>query len=316
MNAILLAPRLQRASCFFALCLLTALSACQPETAGSDKPVDQGEVPFGKGLLWKIEKEGLEPSHVFATPRVIDPRLCSPPLMVWQAFGSSPRVAFEIVPTLEGEALMAKATRLPPGRTLEEILGAQLFRRAAAIVSDFGPREDALQQVQPWLLAAMLSRSPAEAAHQSRGVLVLDMWLQHQARRQGKVLINLVEFQELIDRYDEVSEEDQIALVRDLVAEFPQIDTQVEHYFAAYMEADLARLMVEAHDVSRSSDVAAATRLRQRLVEDRSHAMVERMLPLVRAGTTFFSLDAVLLPGEAGILALLEQRGFTVTRLH
>ena len=316
MNADFVGPKPRRPRVLIVVCLLATLAACEPASSVSDEPRAPGDVPFGRGRLWQIEKEGVELSYVFATLQVIDPRLCDLPVTVRQAFDSSPRTAFEFIATPEDEAMLAVSTRLPASRTLEEILGAELFQRAAAIVSDFGPGEDALQRVQPWLLVSMLSMSPVEVRRQSKGVLLLDIWLQRRARRQGKALIKLAEFEEVVAFYDQMSEEDQITLVRDLVAEFPQIDTRVERLSAAYRGGDLARLQVEARDVSRSNDVEAATRFSREMVEGRSHRMIERMLPVIDGGTTFFSLDAVLLPGEEGILRLLEKRGFTVTRLQ
>lgn len=299
-----------------ALCILAGLVACQPDSTEADGPAEPADIPFGDGRLWQIEKEGFEPSYVFATIDSVDPILCDLPAPVRQAFNASPRAAFELIPTPEGEALVAEAIKLPPHRTLEEILGPELFQKAAAIVSEFGVGESALKERKPWLLAEMLRLSPDEVARLSQGVRSLDIWLQQRARQQGKLLASLGEAEELLDFWEEISERDQVSLVRDMVADFPQIESRAERVTAAYLKGDLGRLLVDMHDVSRSSDVEAAIRFRQQVVENRSHKVIERMLPLLNSGTTFFSLNAVLLPGEAGILRLLEERGYRVTRVH
>ncbi|MGE5765707.1 MAG: TraB/GumN family protein [Bacteroidota bacterium] len=52
------------------------------------------------------------------------------------------------------------------------------------------------------------------------------------------------------------------------------------------------------------------------MLNDRNRLMVERMMPLMQRGSTFVGVGAGHLAGEEGILRLLEQRGYTVTRLR
>ena len=61
---------------------------------------------------------------------------------------------------------------------------------------------------------------------------------------------------------------------------------------------------------------ALRAKIDKRLLEDRNHRMVERMLPRFDEGGAFIAIGAAHLPGESGVLALLERRGYTVTRLY
>jgi uncharacterized protein YbaP (TraB family) len=44
--------------------------------------------------------------------------------------------------------------------------------------------------------------------------------------------------------------------------------------------------------------------------------MTEALLPVFARGSTFVAVGALHMPGEEGILSLLERRGYTVTRLQ
>lgn len=69
------------------------------------------------------------------------------------------------------------------------------------------------------------------------------------------------------------------------------------------------------HDL-KDVEPAVARRFTERFLHRRSHNMVERMLPLLEADSTFVAVGALHLPGEEGVLALLEREGYAVTRLH
>ena len=63
-------------------------------------------------------------------------------------------------------------------------------------------------------------------------------------------------------------------------------------------------------------DPAVAQRFNERLVTGRNRSMTERLVALFARGSTFVAVGAMHLPGEEGILSLLERRGYTVTRLQ
>ena len=54
--------------------LMEEITRTQPDLAAEiDKAA--AEVPFGKGLLWKVTKDGVTPSYIFGTMLMSDPRL-------------------------------------------------------------------------------------------------------------------------------------------------------------------------------------------------------------------------------------------------
>ena len=68
--------------------------------------------------------------------------------------------------------------------------------------------------------------------------------------------------------------------------------------------------------LSLAAGPAAAERLSERLLDDRNVSMMQSMLPLLLQGEAFVAIGALHLPGEGGVLDLLEQRGYRVTRAY
>ncbi len=86
-----------------------------------------------------------------------------------------------------------------------------------------------------------------------------------------------------------------------------------EQMIALYLEQDLAGLvaMAEDHPTLASPDDEAA--FMQRLVDDRNRIMVTRMESGLREGGAFVAVGALHLPGEQGIVRLLEGKGYRVS---
>jgi uncharacterized protein YbaP (TraB family) len=95
---------------------------------------------------------------------------------------------------------------------------------------------------------------------------------------------------------------------------------EIERMFAALREAYLARDLVAVYDLLNAAKVddstGAVARFEQRLVIDRNRRMVDRMGELLQQGNAFVAVGALHLPGEQGILQLLADRGYRVTRVY
>ena len=53
-----------------------------------------------------------------------------------------------------------------------------------------------------------------------------------------------------------------------------------------------------------------------RLIFQRNEKMVQRMKPLLEKIDAFIAVGAMHLPGEKGVLALLEKQGYEVTAIY
>lgn len=285
-------------------------------TSGLATAAATEDIRFGHGLLWQVQKDGGTVNYVLGTIHSTDPRLRQLPPEIDRAIDASSLLAFELLEGAEGQALMGRAMQLPPGRRLEEILGAELFRRTADAVAGLGVPAEALQAFKPWALSLFLIYPPIEVVRLAQGEPAFDSWLQAEARRRGKAVQALETYEEQIAVFDGMSEAEQVAMVTDMLADHADIEARFNRIFRAYLKGDLSVVMAEAGDVSQVSDVAAAERFKVRLIDQRNRTMAARIEPLLRRDGAFIAIGAAHLPGEGGVLDLLEARGYRITRVY
>jgi hypothetical protein len=294
---------------------LLALMLVLPTSPGGAK-AGAGEMPFGQGLLWRVQRDSGPVSYVLGTIHSTDPRLRDLPPAIESAINDSRVMAFELLDDPEGQARLARAMQLPPGRRLQDILGEELFERVADAVADFGVPPSGLQALKPWALSVFLVYPRIEVVRLAQGEPAFDTWLQAEARRRGKNVEALETYQEQIEVFDGMGEAEQVAMVTDMLADYADIEARFNRIFRAYIKGDLTVAMEEANDISGVSDRAAAERFKARLIDDRNRVMAARILPLLRDGGAFVAVGAAHLPGEEGVLARLESRGYTVSRVN
>lgn len=272
------------------------------------------ELPYGQGLLWRVQKDGGPASYLLGTIHSTDPRLRQLPPEIDRAISESRTMAFELIETPAGAEKLTRAMRLPPGRRLQDIIGTELFERTAAAVAPLGIAPEGLQTFKPWALSLFLIYPQLEIIRLAQGEPAFDTWLQGEARRRGKSLQALETYEEQIEVFDGMDEAAQVAMVNDMLADHANIDSRFNGMFRAYLKGDIAVLMAEANDVSGVSDPAAAERFKARLIDERNRIMAARILPLLRDGGAFVAVGAAHLPGEEGVLARLAQRGYQIVR--
>lgn len=279
-----------------ALLLLAAMSR-----AGIDK---------GHGLLWEVSGEDAEPAYLFGTIHSEDPGVLQLAGPVQQAFDASQAVVLEMLLDVDAMMYSSTAMLMMDGRTLSDIVGQPLFGKISRAIQSRGIPEMVLERMQPWAAAVTLSMPAPETGQ------VLDAMLYKNALQQGKEVYGLETVQEQLQVFESMSEADQIALLKDAVENFPDIDAMHAALLAAYKQRDLNRLMAISDASMQQGDQRLADEFQQRLIVDRNHRMAERMRQYLQQGKAFIAVGALHLPGKEGLLNLLEQQGYTVRRVY
>ncbi len=270
----------------------------------------------GQGMLWQVEREDAAPSYVFGTMHVSDPRVLDLPPAVMEAFAGSRTVAFELLLTEEVLLRLGQAIILTDGRTLEAIIGPDLFDQAARIAAGYGIGRRQMQVFKPWALMTVFVLPPDELARITDGRPPLDLWLQIEAQQRGKLLYQLETVDEQIDLFDAMPEADQTAMLRQVVADHDMIDTWFETMTQHYLEEDIGAIHAMMVEQMAGYDQRLVESFIRRFIVARNERMVKRMAGMLGRGNAFIAVGALHLPGETGILHLLEQQGYRVRPIH
>ena len=262
------------------------------------------------GLLWEVSKADTESVYLFGTIHSEDPAVLQLTEPVQQAFESSQIVVLEMLLDMEAMLYSSTAMLMMDGRLLSELIGEPLFRQVATAIRTRGIQEPVLERMKPWAAAVTLSMPVQETGQ------VLDAALYQDALQQNKAVYGLETVQEQLNIFESLSEADQVALLKDAVENFPEIDAMHAELLAAYKQRDLGGLMALNETSMKTGDQRLAEEFQQNLIVDRNHRMVERMREYLQQGSAFVAVGALHLPGEEGLLNLLEQQGYTVRRVY
>jgi uncharacterized protein YbaP (TraB family) len=286
---------------WIAALLLACVSAvAAPESSGR----------YDKGLLWKIERAGVAPSYLFGTMHSDDPAIISLPGPVQQAFDRSRGVTLEVALDAQALVTMTAALLLADGTSLESIIGPELYRRTLQVMTAQGIPEMIVAGMKPWAVAVTLMTPVNE-----NGV-VLDHVLYQQAIATGKPVDGLETAAEQMALFDDLSQEDQVTLLRDTLDHLTEIQGLLVQLQDAYLARDLKRLQEINAASMQDSDPRLVETFTHKVIVERNHRMAQRMESRLSEGARFIAVGALHLPGEEGLLNLLVQRGYRVTRVY
>jgi uncharacterized protein YbaP (TraB family) len=273
-------------------------------------------IPYGQGLLWRIEAPGGAVSHLFGTMHAADSRVATPPAAVASVLDAAESLTVEVVMTPAVRRSLAEAMVLREGRMLGETVGPALLRRVLDIGGRYGLQPWQTRALAPWALATLFAVPPAEVDQRETGAPILDDVLQDGAARGGLPLYGLESADEQTAIFTEMSEADQVALLRLAVDEHPRVGWWWEQLVEAYLARDVAGYIELMFEQTAPEDQDLAERFLERLIDARNAVMVERMEPRLSEGGALVAVGALHLPGERGILRLLEQRGHAIERVY
>lgn len=265
---------------------------------------------YDHGLLWRIQGPGSEPDYVFGTIHIEDPRVLALPDAVVSALATADTFVMELKPDLSSLTQLGTAMLYSDGSDLEQILGKELFARAAKVLAARGISEPAARNMKPWAVLITLSVPEPETG------MVLDIVLYTKAVQQGKRIQGLESAEEQVSVLADLPLSMQIDLIRESLDNQALMDEVHQRLVEAYLARDLDAMQTLNDQAMAMTDAGTRDLVTTRMVTDRNRRMVQRMRPALQEGTAFVAVGALHLPGPEGILRLLEQRGYTVTKVY
>jgi hypothetical protein len=265
---------------------------------------------FDSGLLWRVERAGVTPSYLFGTMHSDDPGVVKLPTPVQQAFDQAQSVTLEVVLDPRSLLAMTSALLMTDGNTLESLIGRRLYERTLEVMNARGIPEILVANMKPWAVAVTLMTPPG-----NNGV-VLDHVLYQGAVAAGKKVHGLETVAEQMGLFDGLSRKDQITLLEDTLDNLDTVAQMLDELQAAYLDRDLKRLMELNEASMRDSDPLLAETFNRKVIVERNYSMAERMQPRLREGQQFIAVGALHLAGKEGLLKLLSERGYRLSRIY
>lgn len=263
---------------------------------------------FEEGILWRVGPPGEKASYLFGTIHVGDESIVDLPEPVEEALAGSRSFVMEAVPDAEQSMQLSSMMFFSDGRSLKELVSGDMFERITTIMRSYHLPEQAVLAMKPW--AAFVTMSyPADLRK------ILDLVLMETALDNGAGVHGLETLREQGELFNQMPLEDQIRLLADTVCHYDTVEKDFEIMKSLYLKQDIKGLYV--HGQSHAfDDNSAYESLTKRILHERNHTMVERMQPYLEEGAAFIAVGAMHLPGEDGILNLLAERGYRITKVY
>ncbi len=265
---------------------------------------------FDKGILWEVSKAGQLNSYIFGTIHSADPRVTKLPAQLKSILKQARSFTVEVDLNTEAMLQLQSQLFLPANQSLKKIVGPQLYQESVLLMSRYGVPEPIVDKMKPWVVAVELS-SPKE----KKG-LILDLKLYQLAQQQGLKLHGLETVAEQINVFDDLPVKQQKLMLSHAINAFPNMPQKYATLIEYYVQRDLRGLLKFNDEEMSGLDSSLKDVLATRLITKRNHLMVKRMQPQLAQGKAIVAIGALHLPGEEGILQLLENRGYQLKAIY
>ena len=289
------------------------------------------QIPNRRGRFWQVVAPDGATSHLWGTFHVSAPEILDLPDAVVQQISTARAVALEIDFTFPDRNSFLMQYDLPgryrdasdPFAGLDPLdlgfIGPGAEGWIYDRLYDYGTFDDALYVLTYAGLAEILLSDPCEDLN-SGTIPVQDDYIHTLGHIAGAEIIGLEEpGQFLSDLTDNEDTAQAIIAVYASYLEPPETPDARVAAFQLYLEGRLGLLAAwdAAHvaEVAGESGAAALAKIDAYLLDLRNQRFLERLKPELEQGDVFIAVGAAHLPGNGGLVALLLESGYTVSRV-
>lgn len=269
-------------------------------------------------FLWRIE--GDNPSYLFGTVHLADESVLTLPDVVIEAVSDADSVYTEVKMDTETLILTDQLSKLSNGQTLEDILPQSVADRLDSYLKTKGISLSFVSQYKIWVVTSTIIL--LDEIVNLLNNPTLDQYIWNIATSSGKYTDGIETIHEQISIFDSFSIEEQIDMLNGTLDELEYYDdvgkSITGDMLNAYIDGSLdvlQDLMLSGIDKNDEFDM----RFINKSIIDRNFNMTKRIIKLITDNPNiqyFFTIGAAHYYGEDGLIALLENEGFTITRVE
>lgn len=275
----------------------------------------------GKGLLWKIEKDGLEPSFLFGTMHMTDQRVTELTPAAQEVFEASGTVVIETTDVLD-QAKMAQAMLAEPDlmmftddTTLMSLLSPEDRAVVEAGLKERGILLSSVNKMKPWIISAMVALPACELARKAAGAPVLDVKLAEDAKGARKNLEGLETVADQLRAMASLPMEFHLQGLVETIRLGDTMDDVIETMIVLYEREETGMFwpLFRAALPSGENDDMGYAAFEQAMITNRNKTMAKSAQSILVKGNAFIAVGALHLPGPDGLVEEFRKAGYRVT---
>ena len=309
-----------------ALCRGADLLAQMPsiQRAALDRAV--ANAPFASGNHWRATKDG-STVNVIGTFHIFDPRMRKSAVALELVVSAADAIYVEATDA-EMKQMQVEVGRNPDlmfvmrGKTLADQLEPAEWQRLSAEMRARSIPPFMASKFRPWYVTMLLSLPPCAMDAMLAEREGLDRIIMDTAEKRGVPILPLEPFDTVFRIFGQLSEEDQLDMVRATLA----YTDQAEDMFATMTEAYFAQEHRRIWEFSRLQAMAAPgadpvemaddfAMMEEMLLTGRNRAWMKVIGPAAKGRHIVVAVGAAHLSGRDGLLNLLQSQGYTLERL-
>ena len=284
--------------------------------------------PYPNGFLWQATR-GDQIIHLIGTLHVYDPRHQATFDQVKLWLDAADTILLELGDGDEARVQAAMATNpglgyIVDGPTLPELLSPEDWALLSNAMKSRGIPGFLAAKMKPWTVLITLGSSACLLGEVQQGKRGLDHLILDYAasiENPGQALEPFDTAFHLFDAYDqdEILEFVRLTLRLEDFSPDDQLYTTIQAYFRGDVriiwEFALDQGLAHPQGMSRDDILAEYAKLEEALIYNRNRAWMDPILTAADKGRVVVAAGALHLPGEDGVLRLLEKHGFTLLRI-
>lgn len=260
-------------------------------------------------LYWAIDSDQGRVGYLLGTIHSEDPRVLDFTAGFLEEVASCQVFAMELVPDQVTLSRLAAFMHLPEGHSLEQVIGQERFEAVRQALSVYGMPPGQVARLKPWAAMMTLSVPPPETG------LFMDFALSLRADGMGMRVVGLETLEQQLSFLESMSDTQQIELLEQALGEFDSVRAVHDAMVDTYLEGDVGALQSMTREQMETLDPVTREWFLAEGIDARNHRMRDALMPLLRTQSVFTAVGALHLPGETGLVRLLEAEGYTLKPL-